>query len=279
MKTILVPTDFSHTANNAAQYAIDFAKQFGANKIVLFNTFSIPVSVSPDPTASVLGGIDFKDLEKISTEGLMHLATHLRDTCPTEIEITTLSNYGNLIEQIQGACKETNADLVVMGITGGGVITQKVIGSNTTSLAKSSTVPVLIIPSEIAYKHVSRVLIVSDFESVETSTPFYPIQPLLDSTNAQLYVLHVAENSHHKMDEKAFESIAFKYLFEAYHPEFFFEVNTNFPETVNQFVKEQSIDILIVFPKKHGFLENLFVASHTKELAFNSSIPVLAAHA
>lgn len=279
MKTILVPTDFSHTANNAAQYAIDFAKQFGANKIVLFNTFSIPVSVSPDPTSSLLSGVDFKDLEKSSIEGLTHLANHLRDTCPNDVEITTLSNYGYLQEQIQGACKETNANLVVMGITGGGVITQKVVGSNTTSLAKTSPVPILIIPSEVTYKHVSRVLIVSDFEQVETSTPFYPIQPLLESTKAQLYVLHVAENSHHKIDEKAFESVAFKYMFAAYHPKFFFEVNPNFAETVNQFVSENSIDILIVFPKKHGILETLFVASHTKELAFNSNVPVLAAHA
>jgi nucleotide-binding universal stress UspA family protein len=279
MKTILVPTDFSHTANNAAQYAIDFAKQFGANKIVLFNTFSIPVSVSPDPTASMLGGIDFKDLEKVSIEGLTHLATRLGDTCPADVEITTLSNYGYLQEQIQGACKETNADLVIMGITGGGVIAQKVVGSNTTSLAKTSPVPVLIIPSEVKYKHISRVLILSDFENVEATTPFYPVQPLLESTKAQLYVLHVAENSHHAMDEKAFECVAFKYMFAKYHPKFFFEVNTNFAETVIQFVKEQSIDILIVFPKKHGFLETLFVASHTKELAFNSNVAVLAAHA
>ena len=41
MKKILVPTDFSETANKARDYAIQIAQQINA-EIVLLNTFHIP---------------------------------------------------------------------------------------------------------------------------------------------------------------------------------------------------------------------------------------------
>ncbi len=55
MKTILVPTDFSETAMNAAAYALPLAKQLGMDRIVLYNAYQAPVSVDPMvPTVQLL---------------------------------------------------------------------------------------------------------------------------------------------------------------------------------------------------------------------------------
>ena len=73
MKTILVPTDFSETAKNASLYAIDFAKQVKAKKIILYNTYQAPVSVGPDPMVPVLEVFDLETVKKANEENLQLL--------------------------------------------------------------------------------------------------------------------------------------------------------------------------------------------------------------
>jgi hypothetical protein len=35
---------------------------------------------------------------------------------------------------------------------------------------------------------------------------------------------------------------------------------------------------LVIIPKNHSFINSLFSTAHTKKLAFQSSVPILAAH-
>ena len=52
MKTILVPTDFSKSANNAAEYAANFAIATKA-KILLFHVYNVPIIVSDVPVMTI----------------------------------------------------------------------------------------------------------------------------------------------------------------------------------------------------------------------------------
>ena len=138
--------------------------------------------------------------------------------------------------------------------------------------------PVIIVPPTICYKHINRLLLVSDFIEIEEFVPFIPIKKVLDDTNAKLLILHVAASPHHLLYEGAYECFSFKEMFADYDPEFHFVVNTNFAEAINDFAAAYRADITIVIPKKHSFLESVFKKSHTKELAFHSNIPLMAVH-
>jgi nucleotide-binding universal stress UspA family protein len=48
MKTILVPTDFSEAAKNAAEYAINLAKVLNT-KVTLFHVYHVPLPISEVP--------------------------------------------------------------------------------------------------------------------------------------------------------------------------------------------------------------------------------------
>ena len=279
MKTILVPTDFSDTSINAAKYAFGLAKQVGAKEIVLYNAFITPFNTTLDPSMPGISIIDFETLETASLEGLQSVKQKLTETFKDDsISIELLYKHGYLSDNIKSACEETKADVIVMGITGGGVISEKVFGSNTTIIAKYSNIPVIIVPADSCYKHISKLLLVSDFVEIEEFVPFVPIKKVLDDTGAKLMVLHVAENSHHSLYEGAYECFAFKELFAGYNPEFHFIVNPNFSQAINDFALENAADVTIVIPKKHSLLESLFIKSHTKELAFHSRIPLMAVH-
>ena len=93
-----------------------------------------------------------------------------------------------------------------------------------------------------------------------------------------VYVLHIEEGGRHpeRMQPSGVtgESYALYKLLKDIHPEYHFIKSEGFVETVNDFAKKHMIDLIITAPRKHSFFETLFAPTHTKRLAFHSSIPV-----
>ncbi|MFP5041240.1 universal stress protein [Parasediminibacterium sp. JCM 36343] len=276
MKTLLVPTDYSETSKNAVLYALGFAKQAGANKIVLYHTYSTQLDISSDnvlPTGIV---VDYAAEQQFAEEQLQLFRKSIESLIPKGIEIDILAVNMPFTSNINKVVKETGADAIVMGITGGGIVAEKLIGSNATTVARNATVPVIIVPPQTTYTHIIRILLASDFIDVELSTPFEPITKLLDATNAQLFILHVAKNEQQVLDAGHPASVAFEDWLPGAHPFFHFAQNANFAEAVNEYAIEKKIGLIIIIPKKHDLAETLFIGSYTKKLVFHTDIPVAA---
>ncbi len=277
MNTILVPTDFSTTAKNAALYALKLAKQVGAKKIILYNTYQTAMNVVPDPMVPALAVLDIETIRQTSIDGLDQSKKQL-DAFNEGIEIETLSEFNLLTEGIKTACENNSIDLIVMGITGGGELKENLIGSNTISVAKHITIPVIIVPANAEFTNIKNVMLVCDFEKVVETTPVNHIKKILDETKAKLFVFNVDHNNKSFNPDKPFVSLMVDTLFHGYAPEYHFADDPDFTECINEFVEEQKIDIIISIPKKHGFFESLFKRSHTKMLAFHSHVPLMVIH-
>src|SRR5437762_2857113 len=59
MKTIIVPTDFSTTSNNAVNYAVGLGREINCS-ILLFHAYQVPVSMTDVPIVL----ISVEDLQK-----------------------------------------------------------------------------------------------------------------------------------------------------------------------------------------------------------------------
>src|SRR5688572_9389995 len=81
MKTILIATDFSATAFNAATYAADMAQVIHAN-LLLFHSYQVPVTYSEVPVA-----VNFADLEKDAESRLDLIKSDLLAWTGNRIEI------------------------------------------------------------------------------------------------------------------------------------------------------------------------------------------------
>ncbi|MCX6206415.1 MAG: universal stress protein [Bacteroidetes bacterium] len=275
MKTILVPTDFSDTARNAARYALALANQIEASKIVLYNAFQAPVSVDPMvPTVQLL---DMDLMKKSSEEGLQQFKEELKSEPFGSIEIDTFSEYNVLTGGINDLSKAVAADFIVMGITGGGAVTETLIGSNAVSVSLHSTIPVIIVPPEASFKKINQVLLACDFKQVLETTPVKPLKKLLESTGAALHVLHVNSSSEKALNV-SFETMVLDGLLKGNNPQYHFVENESFTVGINLFADNNNIDMIITMPKKHGFFDSLFKKSHTKRLAFHSHLPLMVMH-
>jgi nucleotide-binding universal stress UspA family protein len=275
MRTVLVPTDFSDTARNAARYAFEFAAQLSISKIVLFHAYQPPLSA--DPAMPSIEFLDLEELKKNSEQGLQTFLNEVKKYSSAGIQIETKSDFSLLSENINDVCDEAGADIIIMGITGGGKLEEVLIGSNTISVADHSTRPVIIVPSQSGFKEIKNVLLACDFTKVIETTPVSALRQVLDTTKAKLHVINVSDNEKNDEDIK-FESLMLDTLLHGYSPQYHFIHNSDFTEATNRFAEENNIDIIITIPKKHGWFEGLFRRRRTKSLAFHTHVPLMVIH-
>lgn len=275
MNTILVPTDFSVAAKNAAMYAINFGKQVSAKKIILYNAYQMPVVT--DANMAMVDAVDISALEEASTKNLEIFKQSLVADAQN-IELETLSEYGTVSLDINDVCEETGADVVVMGVTGVGKVAESLIGSFAIDVARKSTAPVIIVPPDAGFSEIKEIMLACDFSKVVETTPVAPIKLILDETKAKLFVVNIDHNNKHFTPDTPFESLMLDTLLQGYNPEYHFIDEEDFVAATNRFALEKQVDIIITIPKKMGWFDALFHKSHTKALAFHSHVPLMVVH-
>jgi nucleotide-binding universal stress UspA family protein len=273
MKTILVPTDFSATARNAAFYAIDLANQLQARKIILYNAYQAPVVT--EPTMPVMQMLDVDTLKKISEDSMKQFKSSFAEAESSNIQIETICEYAVLPNAIRDICEKTGADLVVMGITGSSKFEEVLIGSTAISVVKHTKVPVIVIPPSAKCNKIEKVMLACDYKKVEETTPVLPIKKLLDATNAKFFVLNIS-GKQKGADTRQEELIS--RMFSEYNIEYSYSNNDDFINGINDFAEANNIDMIITIPKRHGMFDGLFKESHTKQLAFHSHVPLMCIH-
>jgi len=146
-------------------------------------------------------------------------------------------------------------------------------------MVEKNVCPVLIIPASAQYMQIKNVALLSDFKNVESTIPFVPIKNILNLFHPSLHIINV--NSEHYVsltEEFMKERNRMMELFKEANPEFYFIGTFDLHETVQQFVNDKNIDMLITIPRHHSFFGSMFKGTNTKKLVYESAIPILAAH-
>lgn len=145
-RTILVPHDFSASANHAAAIARDEAKLHGG-KLLLLHVCDLPLDLGPDTTLIVGheadGPITMRHFVMSSAEThLNDLAARLgRDGVTAEVFV----RLGKPVDEINRFVGEHGVDVIVMGTHGRTGIRHLIAGSVTERVVRTSTVPVMTI--------------------------------------------------------------------------------------------------------------------------------------
>ncbi len=260
MKTVIVPVDFSETSINAARYAVKLLTGYYGVNMILHHVYE-KASQATDAGSKLA-----KLKDELSAEGI--------------VKTTVLAEEGSdFIEELDKLARHQQADLIVMGITGRSAVGQAFIGSNTLKMTEKKACPVLIIPPDARYRDVKNVLLTSDFQNVTSSTPSGPIKKVLQTFKPSLHVINVDSEHYVSLTEEyQAERAKLAEMFKEFNPEFYFLGLYDVDEAINQFANDKNIDFIIVIHKNQTLFSRLFVKSHTKRLAYESTIPILAVH-
>lgn len=259
-KNIIIPVDFSETSLNAARYAAAMLSGKTGIHVILYNMFE-----DKEEAGTVM-----QYLESLKTELEQKDVSNIE--CVTELGDDLIDCMGRLAYQ-------KAAELIIMGISEKEEWKQLFFGSNTLKMTEQNICPVMIIPPEANFNGIGNIALASDFKNVDDTTPVLAIKKVLEMFNAGLHIVNI--NSEHYValtDEYLAERNKMQEIFEEFDPEFYFIGMSDFYEAIAQFSKDRNIDLIIVIPKSHSFIDNFLHSSHTKKLAFHSSVPLLAAH-
>jgi nucleotide-binding universal stress UspA family protein len=275
MNKILVPCDFSETSENALVYATELAKYLSAS-LVLLHIDQIPVmssefGMTPYTVADTAGD---------SREMLQKIADKIRTREPSISGVEFFSEIGNATESIHEFTKTHSVDLIVMGISGhGSKFMKNLFGSTAVAVSKRVEIPAIIVPPGVKYKKIQNIAYACDYNpEIEQSTTLTQVKYINTLLDADLQILHVIPEGHN-LDAKESEVDCFveQKLENATHKTYIIAEN-NVSEGLLFFISHHEIDMIIIEPKRHTFMHNLFYQSITNEMAFFSPVPVLTIH-
>jgi len=277
MKTILVPTDFSKDASDAALYAANFGKHFGVSRIVLLNSFYVSIYESIFPSA---------DFIQLSNEEIAHkresllrrlraLKARLKTVVGEDMIIETRLSSLPLLSAIQRVTEEQKIDIVVIGSAGENAREENILGRNTVRIARICPVPVIVCPPQTAFSPIKKVVLACDFKKVTDTIPLNELERLLTHTQAELLVLNVDPQGRHLESEAILEESTLRLMLKDFNSQYHYTEDTDTIDGVMRFAQAHSAQLIIALPKKYSFFQGLLHVSVSKKLVLSAKRPVL----
>jgi len=274
MKTIIVPTDFSPVSLNAVNFATDMAMSIDAS-LLLLNVYNIPVSYSDVPIVLV----SVEEMKKGSETQLAALKDKILHITSGKLKVYTESRMGNTVDELEDMCKHIQPFAIVMGAKGKSGVEKLVFGSTTLSAIKHLTWPVICVPPGKEYGNgIKKIGFACDFKQVVETTPVNFIKQIVKEFNAELHILNVDYKEKHFRPETPEQSFLLHNLLEEVKPQYHFINNADIEDGINEFSETNNLDLVIAIPKKHKLLDGIFKPSNTRQLVFQSHIPVMCVH-
>lgn len=270
MKTFLVPTDFSQNAAQALHFAADLTRQVNG-KLIIVHIINLPVTA----VGSEVGISYDAQLMAEGEQQLNALVKNVRLATHSGLEVETICEYGYFMANLNQIVKARKADLVVMGTKGATNFLDSLIGTNTSEFIKQAVCPVLTIPAQAQFKGIKNIVYTADFESEEIVflQQLFPIAALF---NAEVAILNVRTSFQLDIvaDEQIMQDIAKHFPDNKYS---ITQVKENNVITgIQTFVSNNQTDVLAVSIHERSFFESLFHKSVSKQLIYQTTLPLLA---
>lgn len=273
MKTILVPTDFSEVARNAVGYAAEIGKRAKA-KIILLHVYQIPVVPAEVPVI-----LSADEIKKDSMKRLKKIERHIHTKYSKTLKVECKCECGFPIDEINQFASKNNVNLIVMGMAGVGYLTERIIGSVTTSLIKRSKCPVLSIDRYVKFKNIKKIVLACDYNKSYNKKTITPLKELAALFKSHIHVLNIVKEPEFVPPvNKAIAGIKLDRTLEEINHSFYQCKNEDIIEGINDFIDKKKIDMVVMISRKHSVLHNLFHETNTKRMAFHTKVPVLALH-
>lgn len=272
MKNILVPTDFSETAENALFYAAELATISNAN-LIIFHVYNYPV----DTADLTLIASVYDQFENLNLESLRELRTKVQAKFGSDLSVEFLCKMGSVVHEVNELIQTKNIDLVVIGTQGKGYLQERFVGSTASDLIQQSTKPVLVIDDKIKFEPIKEIALAFDYKDEESLTAIDPAISFSNLFKAQLSILNVlTQGEVIPSISEAIAGVKLANKLEGVEHTFHFIKNEDVVTGINEFIVIKSIDLIAMIPKKHSFLANLLHESNSKKMAFHSIVPFLA---
>lgn len=266
MHRIVVATDFSAPATNAAEYAAQLAKQVGA-ELTLFHVFKPDVH-----TRNALVSADTLDHHKVNDERqLADAAAGLQARHGVRVTWEYLSDEP--VSQLSAYVAAHAVDLVVMGIQSD-LPEYKLFGNTTTAVIKLMQFPLLVVPHGARWAGVQRVVYACDASRVRDGAVLAVMKDLVPRLEAQLEVLHVFEKASDPAVVQRFEQVVDAALAGMPHS-YRYATHHRVGAGIQAVLAEFPAQLLVMVSHELSFWEAMTTGSRTRQMTTRTHTPLL----
>ncbi len=276
MKRILVPTDFSPTAEKAFRFALDIATK-AKGTVILYHTY-IPVE-------STFIGTE-KTRKQYNTQNEVNIGKRLQRLKKkimgdsTELSVSTIVGRSPLIDNILGFAEHNHIDLIVMGTQGSSGLKKTIIGSVAARVIEKSDLSVLLVPSKYELEEPGQFVFATNYQkSDKKALIFVDTMAKLYSANVTvLHFLSAYESEVAKETERNnFDTYAYhlQRVFNKSNITFHLLETSSVIEAMETLDKKFPYDIMAMVRRKKTFLEKFFIKSFTQNMAHITTKPLL----
>lgn len=280
MKNILVLTDFSENSDHAAESAAVLAGKLHANLLLCHNYQDMPVSPIYAGGVLVVGEPAFITDE--SKSKLTALEKRLRtiiqqlDEDDRQPVIHAECHLGNLSENLKAIIARHDVELVVMGARSNQPLTHFFFGSDTLSVVRSATCPVLIIPVKHDIIGLQKIVFATNFDKADTGALHYLIK-LAKLFGCGIDIVHLLEEEEKKAPENEKEILFRESIGKLKYPKlnYHHENGNDVVRRLNLLCKKTSSGLLAIVHRHNSLLISIVKHSTTKEILANQNLPLL----
>ncbi|WP_134091055.1 universal stress protein [Olivibacter sp. XZL3] len=273
MKSLIIATDFSDAANNAAQYATHLSSYLSIDTVIIYHSYDNELYVNTDLPIQQTEELQ-KQREK-TLNAIKALETKLAQISSKPVSFKAELNDQGLISGIKTLIAEYQAELVVVGSTGKSNFEQVLFGSNAMSLAKEITIPLLLVPKSATFKPLTSAVLACDLKRTEETLPLQSIRHFVTALGLNLHIINVKASDSEFIADTIPEQYKLHELLDDLSPSYDYIEHRDAATAILQFAHEHRIDLIISIKKNYGFFKDLFHKSITKKLAFNTHTPLL----
>lgn len=266
IKNIVVPTDFSETAQHALRWAAQFASICGA-QLNLLHVYSLPVltargnPVLTDPEAAGQIESEAKRLMEFTLEMLSQYE-NLRYSS------SLIPAYWDV--ELSDVINNREGEIVIMGTTGASGIKKQFLGSNAARVLLNSRIPVLVIPASASITKIQKIGFAYDGQPIEPIETLSILNDFRSSLQASLHVFQILQPN---QSTSPFLPDLIRYL----SNETYQDVdNTDIATAILTCIDVNHLDMLVMMPRHHGFFHSLINGSMTEKIVYEINIPLLA---
>jgi len=267
MRKIIVPTDFSENARRALNYAIMVANATSA-------ALHIVHTVHTRGSAGHFLSID-DIVMKERAEELEELLKAIKPQLDAAVMLSSSVKQGYVVDAILAEAEKVGADTIVMGTQGASGLRRWLLGSTTVDLLKNTNLPVLAVPNEFQSTELSRVALAVDAARLKDVAVLQPLILLAQKFKIDLNLVHISSDDKTNTDidtmlHQHLQQLGVNYIAHRI-------AATDIEQAIKDFVKTHKINMLCVLnqSEKRSWFENLFHLSITKEMAYESEVPLL----
>jgi nucleotide-binding universal stress UspA family protein len=274
MKTILIPVDFSNTAANAIRYAADLSCDAKVERIILLKSYHTSIYAELLPSADLvqLSADDINTERQKIADLLKSLSLEMGSQCKPHIKIESVISELPLLRSIHQLIQDEQPDVLVTGSDAGGKETY--IGSHVIDIAKTSPIPVLVVPSHVKYHQIKRAIVPCDLDAISRLDVLKALRISNNWPQPELLVLSVDPDQKHAANQHEHAKAIGKIL-DGYNYHIHYSNHRKTVEGILHFADANHAQIIIALPGRYSFFYNLTHSSITESLSVNAKRPVL----